>query len=169
MYLRVGTILSDLGDARESRRSYQAAPSLYDKLAKANPEDRPSQAGLATCLFRTGDYVSAIKILEKLHEAEPANPRFRRDLSEAYNSLAIRQGDEEKNTEQSADPRKSAWRCVKGLVREFPEDVEYRTGTGRDLEQSRGVSQCSRTLGRCSGDVPPRRRARGGGIREDPQ
>ena len=132
VHVRVGSIYADLGEGRESRKAFQAARALFDKLAKANPEDRAILAGVANCQFRLGEYVPATALWEKLVAAEPTNPRYRRDLADAYNSLAIQQGIEKKLDEQLKLHQKAlALREV--LVHDDPDNLEFRVALGSTL------------------------------------
>jgi serine/threonine protein kinase/Flp pilus assembly protein TadD len=132
VYLRVGNIHADLGEARESRKSFQAARVLYDRLRSANPEDRAILAGVANCQFRLGDYLPAIEIWEKLCQAEPASTRFRRDLADAFNSLAIQQGTQKK-LEDELKSHQKALALREELVRDDPENLEHKLALGGTL------------------------------------
>ena len=132
VHLRVGNIQRDLGDGQEARRSFQAARGLYEALMKLNPADRTFQAGLASCQFLMGEHDVAIAIREKLIEADPTNPRYRRDLSDAYNALAIKQSDEKKVAEPLQTHQK-ALALREGLVRDFPDSLDYRLELGATL------------------------------------
>jgi serine/threonine protein kinase len=132
VYLRVGDIQSDLGEEHESKKAFQAARTLYDRLATANPDDRASLNGVATCLFKISDFVPAIAVWEKLLKSEPARAGVRRDLAEAYNSLAIQQGSA-KNEADRLQLHQKALALREGLVRDFPDDPEYRLALGGTL------------------------------------
>ena len=130
--LRVGKIQQDLGDAAGGHKSFVAARAIYQALAREKPDDRDVQAGLADCQFRLNALPEAIAIYEKLIKLDPTNPRYRRDLAEAYNSQATSQKDPSKVAEVLEAHRK-ALALREGLVREFPDDPEARNNLGGTL------------------------------------
>ena len=165
VHLRVGKIQQDLGDATGGHKSFLAARSIYQELAKEKPDDRDVQAGLADCQFRLNDLPEAIGIYEKLIKLDPTNPRYRRDLAEAYNSQATSQKDASKVAEVLEAHRK-ALALREGLVREFPDDPEARNNLGGTLNNLGVVlNRQGHTAGR-AGDVSPGGRARRGRLRQ---
>jgi serine/threonine protein kinase/tetratricopeptide (TPR) repeat protein len=130
--LRVGRIQRDLGDVVGSRKSFVAARSLYDALAKENPNDLEVQSGLAACQFHLDAIPEAIEIYERLIKLDSTNPRYRRDLAEAYNSQATNQRDPTRVAERLESHRK-ALALRETLVREFPDDPEARNNLGGTL------------------------------------
>ena len=78
---------------RRANKSFLAAREIYQALTGEKPDDRDVQAGLADCQFRLGAIPEAIAIYEKLIKLDPTNPRYRRELAEAYNSQATNQND----------------------------------------------------------------------------
>ena len=130
--LKVGKIQQDLGDTAGAHKSFQAARSIYQALATENPDDRVAQAGLAACQFRLNVLPEAIGIYEKLIKLDPSNPRYRRDLAEAYNSRATSMNDPGKIAEVLEAHRK-ALTLREALVREFPDDPEARNNLGGTL------------------------------------
>src|SRR5262249_47197801 len=107
VHLQVGRIQQDLGDTTGEHKSYLAARALYQALAREKPADRGAQAGLAECQIRLGALAEAIDIYEKLIKLDPANPRYRRELAEAYNSQAIYRRADGKVAEALAAHRKA--------------------------------------------------------------
>ena len=89
--LQVGKIQRDLGDSAGGQESFLAARSIYQSLASEKPDDRQVQSGLAECQFHLDAIPQAIEVYEKLLKLDPTNPRYRRDLAEAYNSQATTQ------------------------------------------------------------------------------
>ena len=130
--LRVGRIQRDLGDRLGSRKSFVAARSLYDALAKENPNDLEVQSGLAACQFHLDGIPEAIEIYERLIKLDSKNPRYRRDLAEAYNSQATNQRDPTRVAERLESNRR-ALALRESLVREFPDDPEARNNLGGTL------------------------------------
>ncbi len=130
VYLKVGTIQSDLGDSREAQRSCRAAKMIFESLAKSVPDDRDFQEGLAKCHFRLGDYDDAIAVWERLLKSDPTNPRYRRDLAEAFNSLAVQSRHKLAEVLQSHQKGRA---LREGLVQEFPDDLEYRIALSSTL------------------------------------
>ena len=133
VHLKVGTIQSDLGDWREASRSFQAARKIYTKLASATPDDRAILNGLATVYFRNGDNVRAADIWEKLHTADPAEPAYRRDLADVYNSLAIQRGHQKSSPSNWQFHQQGGAALREGLERDFPDNVEYKMALGSTL------------------------------------
>ena len=125
-------IQQDLGDGAGANKSFLAAREIYQALARAKPDDPDVQAGLADCQFRLGAVPEAIAIYEKLLKLDPTNPRYRRELAEAYNAQATNQNDRSKVAEILAAHRK-ALALREGLVREFPDDPEARNNLGGTL------------------------------------
>ena len=72
-------------------KSYQAARAIYQALAQgeARRPRRPGRAGRVP--VSPGRVAEAIDIYERLIKLDPTNPRYRRELAEAYNSQAIYQ------------------------------------------------------------------------------
>src|SRR5262249_55516962 len=132
VHLKLGTIQSELGDGRDGRRSFQAALAIYQELANENPNDPTILRGLATTRFRIGDNSAATALWEKLKGIAPDDPENRRDLAEAYNSLAIEFGGQKKFAEQlETTPKALALR--EGLVRDYLENLEYKMSLGSTL------------------------------------
>ena len=131
VYLKIGTIHSDLDDSREAERSFRAANKVFASLAKSVPGDRDFQEGLAKCHFRLGENDDAVAVWERLLKSDPTNPRYRRDLADAYNSLAINRVTEKIAEELQTHQKARALR--EGLVQEFPDDLEYRVALSSTL------------------------------------
>ena len=93
-FLRVGKIRGEFGEPREAKQSYERARALFEPLVAANPAEPESADGLAQCLSRLGRDEEAIAIWQRL--VRPGEPRFRRDLADAFDSLsytAFKRGD----------------------------------------------------------------------------
>jgi serine/threonine-protein kinase len=130
--LRVGKIQYDLGDAAGSQKSFKAARSIDQELAKENPDDGEVQVGLAECQSRLRELPEAIRIYEKLIKLDPKDPRYRRGLAEAYNSQASNETDGAKVADVLEAHRK-ALALREGLVREFPDDLEAQNNLAGTL------------------------------------
>src|SRR5579884_174545 len=87
-YLSLGEIRSEMGERAAARKAYEQARELYETLTKAAPESAEWRHGLAQCYFWLGRYDEAIALWEKL--VQPNQPRFQKELAEAYN---VRGGD----------------------------------------------------------------------------
>jgi serine/threonine-protein kinase len=85
-WLRVGTILGELGDSVEAKKARTEALNLYTQLIEANPEDAELLHGRAQCLDAIGRHADAIDIWKKL--VKPGEPRYQRELADAYHGLA---------------------------------------------------------------------------------
>jgi len=86
-FLRVGKIRGEFGESRETRKSFEKARALFEPLVAANPAEPESAHGLAQSLFRLGRNDEAIAIWQRL--VRPGQPKFQRELADAFNSLAI--------------------------------------------------------------------------------
>ncbi len=129
-YLRVGKIRSELGEKDEARKAWERACELYEELTKATPESDEWRHGLAQCYFWLERLDEAIALWEKL--VEPNQPRFQKELAEAYNSRAIRLKDAAHVAEALQDhQRASAIREM--LVRLNPEDAVAQRDLGTTL------------------------------------
>ncbi len=109
----------------------------------------------------------AIGIYEKLIKLDPTNPRYRRDLAEAYNAQATKQNDRTKVAEILEAHRK-ALALREGLVREFPDDPEARNNLGGTLNNLGVVlNETGPSTGR-TGDVSPGGRTDRGRLHQGP-
>jgi serine/threonine protein kinase/tetratricopeptide (TPR) repeat protein len=86
-FLRVGNIRNEFGQSREAKKSYEKAHALFEPLVAANPAEPEFQDGLAQCLSRLRRYGEAIAIWQRL--VRPGEPRFQRELADAFHGLAI--------------------------------------------------------------------------------
>jgi tetratricopeptide (TPR) repeat protein len=122
-YLRVGKIRSELGEWKEAGAAYEQAFRLYKELLRANPTSVESRHGLASCHSGLGRYAEAAALWEKL--VKPDDPRFQRDLAQAYSSLAISEGQANKMDARLAYHRK-ALAVHKRLLALAPDDPDCR-------------------------------------------
>jgi tetratricopeptide (TPR) repeat protein len=85
-FLRAGRIRSEFGEDREAKKSYEKARALFEPLVAPNPADSEAAHELAESLDRLGRHEDAIAIWQRL--VRPDEPRFQRELANAFNSLA---------------------------------------------------------------------------------
>ena len=139
--LRVGKIFEDLGRVDQARAAYKAALDGYEAASRDRPDDLELKAGLGEATFRLGHYESkaetrlelfrrAIAIREELHKARPEVARFKTDLAQAYNSLAVLQTS--RNPEESIRALERSLNLRLELADASPNDP----GVQSDLSQS---------------------------------
>lgn len=129
-YLRVGQIYADLSLRGEAIMAVREAKARFESLSKANPTDATAQEGLAEALFLLGYNREAAAIWVKLLEAQPVNVRFRRELSNVYNRLALT---ESSSDSQAIDFHRKALDIREALVREAADDPEAHNDLGTTL------------------------------------
>jgi serine/threonine protein kinase/tetratricopeptide (TPR) repeat protein len=129
-FLRVGKIRNEFGEYREAKQSYEKAQALFEPLVAANPAEPEFQDGLAQSLFWLGRNEEAIAVWQRL--VRPGEPRFQRELADAFNALAIsaaRRGDRLKEL----DAYQKSLAIREGLVRLKPDDPQARRDLGGSL------------------------------------
>jgi serine/threonine-protein kinase len=125
-FLRVRKIYSEIGETVEARKAAEEAFKRYEALVTSHPEDASLQSGLAECHFWKGDYPMAIAIGKALVASQPSNVRYRRQLADVYNSLAIDQ-DRKGQRESALKSHELALAIREELVHENPESAEDRS------------------------------------------
>ena len=125
VYLKVGQIYADLGQAGPAGQSYAHAQRLYEALAADRPDDADAQNGLATALFKRGQTEQAIAIWEKI--VRPDDARFHADLGWAYNQVAVAA---DKDPARRLEFLRKALAVRERLVALRPDDAEARAGLG---------------------------------------
>jgi serine/threonine protein kinase len=86
-FLRVAKIHKELDKARDSHQFYEQACRLYEALTKEAPESAEYRNGLAECYYWLGRNDEAIALWQKL--IQPGQPRYQKDLAEAFNTRAV--------------------------------------------------------------------------------
>jgi serine/threonine-protein kinase len=129
-YLRVGNIRSELEAGAEATKAYEQAQALYEALTKAAPESVEWRHGLAQCYFWNNRRDEAIALWEKL--VQPEQPRFQKQLAEAYNRRAVHFIDADRLAEGLQDHQR-ALSIREMLVRLNPNDLEAQRDLGGTL------------------------------------
>jgi serine/threonine-protein kinase len=86
-YLRVGNIHAELDDKAAAWMAHQKARELYEALTKAMPDSVEWWHGLALAYHRVNRTDEAINLWEAL--VQPEQPRFQKELAEAYNAQGL--------------------------------------------------------------------------------
>jgi serine/threonine protein kinase/Tfp pilus assembly protein PilF len=151
-WLRVGKIRSELGEWKEARPAYEQAFRLYGELLRAKPTDVEIQHGLASCHSGLGRHAQAAAIWEKLVKQD--NPRFQRDLANAYNTLAI----SKKSAQEAMAYHRKALAVRERLLAMDPNDPDYRGDLSATLNN---IAVVLHKQGRTTEALPLYRRAAG--------
>jgi tetratricopeptide (TPR) repeat protein len=123
-WLRVGKIRSELGEQKEAKVAYEQSFRLYKELLGANPTDVEARHGLASCHMRLGRYAEAAAIWDKL--VKPDEPRFQRELAQAYNALAVAQSRTTNKVDRVLAYHRKALAVQERLLAVNPNDPDYR-------------------------------------------
>jgi serine/threonine-protein kinase len=129
-WLRVGKIREELGDAAEAAKARTEALTLYTQLAEASPKDVELLHGRAECLAGLGRYAEAIDVWKQL--VNPGEPRFQRELADAYNNLGLAHRSRQDRA-QALGAFQESLTIRERLVRLNPDDPTARYGLGRVL------------------------------------
>ncbi len=129
-FARVGQIQTELGEKIAATDSIRQALSLYQELARKNPSVIAYQHQIAKCDLLLGRVDDAIAIWSRL--VKPDDPRFQRELADAYNKTAVLDLIAGRKDRASASHR-SALTILDTLVRLKPDDTEARLDLGRTL------------------------------------
>ncbi len=129
-FARVGQIQTELGEKTAATGSIQEALSLYQELARENPSDITYQHQIARCDLLLGRADDAIAIWTRL--VKPDDPRYQRELADAYNKSAILHLIAGRK-ERALESHRNALTILDTLVRLKPDDTEARLDLGRTL------------------------------------
>ena len=131
-YLRVGEIEALLGDEDRSREAIAHAMRHYLALEAEYPEDRPAAGGLARAYALRGDYRQALRIVARLVEAEPPNPRFNL-LAAEIGEAGARHFEAAGSSLDALELLEPALKFREDRVREQPDDPESLVALARTL------------------------------------
>jgi serine/threonine protein kinase/tetratricopeptide (TPR) repeat protein len=137
-FLRVGKIRGEFGEHAESKKAYEMARAFFEPLVTANPDDPQAAHGLAQALDALRRHEEAIAIWRRL--VRPGEPRFQRELADAFNSLAqstSRRGDRAK----ALDAHQKALAIREMLVAVDPDDPVARLHLGGTLNNISSLLQ----------------------------
>ncbi len=129
-FLRVATILAELDQTVEAHQAYEQARQLYESLTKSVPEVIEWRHGLAQCDLGLGRNDEAIALWEKL--VQSGQPRFQKELANAYNSRALQYANADKHAE-ALHAHQQALALREMLVRLKPEDADAQRDLGATL------------------------------------
>jgi choice-of-anchor C domain-containing protein len=129
-FLRVGKIRRELGQQAEAHKAYEQARALYEALTKDAPESAEWRHGLAQCYYGLGRYDEAIALWGKL--VQPGQPRFQKELADAYNYRANGHSDAGRIAE-ALQAHQQSLAIREMLVRFNPDDPDAQRDLGGTL------------------------------------
>ncbi len=135
-FLRVGKIRRELGEWDASSNAYRQAQQLYEALSREAPASVEWRHGLAQCYFSLGRNDDAITLWQKL--VRPGEPRFQKQLADAYNVRAVKYVNAGKLAE-ALPLRQQVLAIREMLVRANPDDPESQRDLGGALSNIASV------------------------------
>jgi tetratricopeptide (TPR) repeat protein len=179
--INLGNLFNRTGRTQDAELAYQRASQLLTTVVEREPDVHDYRYKLAVCLVNFGNilkakpneaevqYKKAVELLSKLTADYPRIPLYKKELANAYNSLAAVYAQNPSSYEVARDNWDNARRLLDQLVADYPENSEYRSLLGLILggqawladkqnkpEQARELVQQAITLQKSALDRNPR-------------